>query len=84
MTDSTPSVTAFGIGGRFQLEWMAGMDWNWWPESIGMSGRFRSEYAVIKKGEIFINATDCGCGIPFAPPEIFCLTRTYRLLYLNR
>ncbi len=33
-------------GGRFASEWVAGIDRNQWPLSIGIDGRLGSEYAA--------------------------------------
>lgn len=32
-----------GIGGRFAVEWVAGLAWNQWPVCRGIGGRFRVE-----------------------------------------
>ena len=37
-----------GRDGRNAPEWVAGMDRNRWPESIGISGRNASEYAGMR------------------------------------
>jgi len=34
------------MGGRIPLESLAAIDWNGWPQSIGMAGRNQSEYAL--------------------------------------
>jgi (p)ppGpp synthase/HD superfamily hydrolase len=34
------------MGGRIQSEWVADFDRNGWPVCVGISGRFRSEYAT--------------------------------------
>jgi hypothetical protein len=36
-------------GGRFASEWVAGIDRNQWPLSIGIGGRLRPEYAGADK-----------------------------------
>lgn len=42
-----------GIAGRIQMESVAGMEWNQWPESRGMGGRDRLEFAHFTKDTEF-------------------------------
>ena len=41
-----PCRLATQRGGRFALEWVAELFWNWWPDNFRMPGRFHLERAT--------------------------------------
>ena len=42
------------VGGRIRLESLAGMKWNRWPDSRGITGRFGVEYASQDQVFVFL------------------------------
>ncbi|MFZ5798560.1 MAG: hypothetical protein ACOY3O_09065, partial [Thermodesulfobacteriota bacterium] len=40
---------SIGMGGRLQMESVAGITWNGWPTSNGISGRLGLEYALCRR-----------------------------------